>query len=119
MLNDDTTTGPATAVIFPGQGSQVPDMRDLVQAERPELLGLVTDAVGADPFPRVDEGTRFAQPAIFCAALAGWSRLPSDITPRALAGHSLGELTALVAAGAIAVEDGVRLVALRGRLMDE
>jgi len=60
----------------------------------------------------------YAQPAIFCASLAGWAALGR---PEAefMAGHSLGELAALVAAGALAEHDGLSLVALRGRLMQE
>ncbi|MDQ3675522.1 MAG: hypothetical protein M3401_01765, partial [Actinomycetota bacterium] len=60
-----------SAVLFPGQGSQTPDMRDVVAAVRPDLLDAVIDLVGEDPFPRVEESTRFAQPAILCASLAG------------------------------------------------
>jgi [acyl-carrier-protein] S-malonyltransferase len=107
-----------TAILFPGQGSQTTDMREAVQRTRPELLEMVTAAVGEDPFPRAGEGTNFAQPAIFTASLAGWAALgwpPGDY----MAGHSLGELAALVAAGALSEEDGLRLVALRGRLMHE
>jgi malonyl CoA-acyl carrier protein transacylase len=107
-----------TAILFPGQGSQTADMREAVQRTRPELLELIIMAVGEDPFPRAGEGTNFAQPAIFAASLAGWSALgspPGDF----MAGHSLGELAALVAAGALRESDGVRLVALRGRLMHE
>jgi malonyl CoA-acyl carrier protein transacylase len=106
-----------TAVLFPGQGSQQPRMRDLVAAVRPDLVRQVTPLVGEDPFARVDESTRFAQPAIFCASLAGWERLRDHVDPVAFAGHSLGELTALVAAGALDERDGLRLVVLRGLLM--
>jgi [acyl-carrier-protein] S-malonyltransferase len=107
-----------TAILFPGQGSQTPDMRDLVASVRPDLLEVAVDAVGEDPFPRADEGTNYAQPAIFCASLAGWEALGR---PRGemMAGHSLGELAALVAAGALAEREGLHLVALRGRLMNE
>ncbi len=107
-----------TAIVFPGQGSQTPDMRETVERHRPDLLDQVTEAVGADPFALADSGTRFAQPAIFCASLAGWEALgrpQGDL----LAGHSLGELGALVAAGALAESDALELVALRGRLMQE
>ncbi len=104
-------------LLFPGQGSQQPDMAETVSQLRPDLIELATDAVGEDPFPRVEESTRFAQPAIYCAALAGLERLER---PQAdlYAGHSLGEITALAAAGALSDEDGLRLVAERGRLMD-
>jgi len=106
-----------TAVLFPGQGSQQPRMRELVAAVRPDLLAQITPLVGEDPFASVDRSTRFAQPAIFCASLAGWERVRGHVDPVAFAGHSLGELTALVAAGALDERDGLRLVALRGLLM--
>ena len=107
-----------TAILFPGQGSQTPEMRDLVVEVAPELLSIAVEVVGEDPFPRAGEGTNFAQPAIFCASLAGWialGRPQGDL----MAGHSLGELAALVAAGSLAQRDGLELVALRGRLMHE
>jgi malonyl CoA-acyl carrier protein transacylase len=107
---------PQTALLFPGQGSQTDEMRDTVAQERPDLLAAVTEAVGEDPFLRVDDGTRFAQPAIFCASLAGWHRLGEPVAEY-MAGHSLGELGALVAAGVLAEADGLRLVTLRGALM--
>jgi malonyl CoA-acyl carrier protein transacylase len=72
--------------------------------------------VGEDPFARVDDGTKFAQPAIFCASLAGWHQLGRPLGDY-MAGHSLGELAALVAAEALSERDGLELVALRGRLM--
>jgi [acyl-carrier-protein] S-malonyltransferase len=107
-----------TAVLFPGQGSQTDDMRDAVASERPDLLELVQAELGTDPFGRVSEGTHFAQPAIYCASLAGWA-LADGLEPDCAAGHSLGELAALVAAGALQAEDGLRLVILRGRLMQD
>jgi len=107
-----------TAIVFPGQGSQTQGMRDLVADARPDLLEAAHDAVGEDPFAAVGTGSRFDQPAILCASLAAWSALgrPSG---DAFAGHSLGEITALAAAGALDEEAAVALVALRGRLMDE
>jgi len=107
-----------TAILFPGQGSQTPEMRDVVAERRPDLLELARTVLGEDPFPRAQDGTDFAQPAIFCASLAGWDALgrpEGDF----MAGHSLGELGALVAAGAIEERDGLALVALRGRLMQD
>jgi [acyl-carrier-protein] S-malonyltransferase len=108
----------ATSLLFPGQGSQTARMGDHVAAVRPDLLELAVEVMGEDPFARVDDGTAFAQPAIFCASLAGWSALGR---PRAeyFAGHSLGELGALVAAGCLDERDGFELVVLRGRLMQE
>jgi malonyl CoA-acyl carrier protein transacylase len=114
---DLVTTGTETALLFPGQGSQTPDMRDHVARELPWLLERCVSLVGEDPFERVEESTRFAQPAIFCASVAGWSVL--DLEPAMAAGHSLGELGALAAAGVVSVEDALRLVVLRGRLMAE
>lgn len=104
-------------LLFPGQGSQEPDMAETVARLRPDLLEMAAVAVGEDPFARVGEGTRFDQPAIYCAALAGLERAGR---PKAdlYAGHSLGEITALVAAGALSDSDGLRLVAERGRLME-
>src|SRR5438270_13256337 len=103
----------STAILFPGQGSQTDDMREEVARVRPDLLEKVAHAVGEDPFPRVDDGTNFAQPAIFCASLAGWEALDR---PKGdfMAGHSLGEPAALVAAGALEESDGLNLVVLRG-----
>jgi malonyl CoA-acyl carrier protein transacylase len=93
-------------------------MRDLVAEERPDLLELVTEIVGEDPFAKAEEGTNYAQPAIFCASLAGWESLGRPDGDY-MAGHSLGELGALVAAGALKERDGLELVALRGRLMQD
>jgi [acyl-carrier-protein] S-malonyltransferase len=106
-------------MLFPGQGSQTPDMRDQVERHRPDLLELAQSEVSDDLFERAGDGTRWAQPAIFCAALAGYEVLKDRYEPNLMAGHSLGEISALVAAGALDAEDGLRLVAARGRLMQE
>jgi [acyl-carrier-protein] S-malonyltransferase len=107
------------AMLFPGQGSQTADMRDQVERHRPDLLELAQSEVSDDLFERAGDGTRWAQPAIFCAALAGYEVLKDRYEPDLMAGHSLGEISALVAAGALDPEDGLRLVAARGRLMQE
>ena len=107
------------AVLFPGQGSQTADMRRTVEVFWPDLLPLAAEAAGADPFERIEEGTRYAQPAIFCAAMAGWRAISDEVDPLAMGGHSLGEIAALVAAKSLSPEDGVRLIAERGRLMQE
>jgi malonyl CoA-acyl carrier protein transacylase len=93
-------------------------MRETVAAVRPDLLERAIAAVGEDPFARAEAGTQYAQPAIFCASLAGWDELGRP-SADFMAGHSLGELAALVAAGSLAEQDGLELVALRGRLMHE
>ena len=107
-----------SAILFPGQGSQTPEMRDTVAKVRPDLLSLAAEVVGEDAFARVDDGTKFAQPAIFCASLAGWEALGRP-AGEFMAGHSLGEIAALVAAGCLNERDGLELVALRGKLMQE
>ena len=111
--------GVTCALLFPGQGSQTPEMRDRVAQRCPELLQRCVELVGEDPFARVEESTRFQQPAIFCASISGWRGLPADVEPGAAAGHSLGELAALAAAGVLSVDDALELVVLRGRLMAE
>ena len=66
-------------------------MRETVADARPDLLALAAELVGADPFEHVADGTRFAQPAIYCAALAGWERLrahDADFGGRPLAGRA-------------------------------
>lgn len=105
-----------TAVLFPGQGSHVAGMGAAVAAADPALHARCLALVGADAFARAGEDTRFAQPAIFCASLAGagWAAADEDVI---YAGHSLGELTALTAAGVFTVDDGLALVVERGRLM--
>jgi [acyl-carrier-protein] S-malonyltransferase len=107
-----------TALMFPGQGSQVPGMRDSVAEHCPELLEIAFSTLGECPFEQIDEGTRYAQPAVYCAALAGWiaaGRPEFDY----VAGHSLGELAALVAAGCMTADDGLRLALIRGRAMQQ
>src|SRR3954451_14129464 len=108
----------ASAILFPGQGVGDPSSREVVADLRPDLLGLATELVGEDPFERMSEGTAFAQPAVYCASMAGFER---HGRPEAdyFAGHSLGEIGALAAAGAIEDADGLRIVVARGRVMDD
>lgn len=105
-----------TALVFPGQGSQRAEMRELVMERCPHLIELATAEVGCDPFDRVGDGTAFQQPALYSAAIAGWMAAGA---PEAgwFAGHSLGELAAAAASGAISIEDGLRLAVIRGRVM--
>jgi [acyl-carrier-protein] S-malonyltransferase len=108
---------PLTAGLFPGQGSHTDGMRELVVESVPDLLEAALELVGEDPFARVAESTRFAQPAIYCASVASWAQRANELQPGLLAGHSLGELTALVAADVFDPLTGLRLAVLRGELM--
>jgi [acyl-carrier-protein] S-malonyltransferase len=107
-----------SAILFPGQGVGDASSRELVADLRPDLLDLATELVGEDPFERMSEGTAYAQPAVYCASIAGYERLGH---PEAdyFAGHSLGEVGALAAAETIDDADGLRIVVARGRVMDE
>lgn len=115
------------AVLFPGQGSQSvgmlsghadPIVRDTLQ-EASDLLGW--DLLGLTQQGPVEElnRTERTQPALLAASVALWrlwrSRTPA--VPAAMAGHSLGEYSALVAAESLAFADALRLVELRGQLM--
>jgi malonyl CoA-acyl carrier protein transacylase len=93
-------------------------MREVVLEVSPQLLERAVEAVGEDPFERVADGTRFAQPALYCASVSLWIRAGSP-EPEVLAGHSLGEVGALVAGGGISIEDGLWLAARRGRVMED
>jgi malonyl CoA-acyl carrier protein transacylase len=106
-----------TAVLFPGQGSSLSGARELVLEACPELYERCQVLLAADPFARAGESTRFAQPAIFLASLAGWRKAwAAGVRADAFAGHSLGELSALTAAGAWSAEQGLELVVLRALL---
>lgn len=120
------------AVVFPGQGSQYVGMGKEACQAYPEATALFQRAgeiLGLDFFKLCFEGpeeqlteTVNTQPAVFVASLALWEALRrrwSGDEIAFVAGHSLGEYTALVAAGALSFEDGLRLVRERGRLMGE
>lgn len=114
-----------TAFLCPGQGSQTSGMGAALYDEWPafrEAFDHLDDAVGVDLVELVFESgedtlreTRHTQPAVFAVSAA--TTLAVEGRPDIVAGHSLGHLTALVAAGALSPEDGVRLVRERGRLM--
>src|SRR3954452_7179618 len=107
-----------SAILFPGQGVGDRSSRELVAEHRPDLLGLATELVGEDPFERMAEGTAYAQPAVYCASMAGFERLGRP-GAEYFAGHSRGEIGALAAAGAIDDADGLRVVVARGRVMED
>lgn len=119
-----------TAFIFPGQGSQTIGMGKDLAAQYPIAKQTFEEADSILGFPlsrimmegAADElnDTVNTQPALFVHSLASYrafSHLYPDLKPATLAGHSLGELSALSASGALSFEDGLRLVRKRGELM--
>jgi [acyl-carrier-protein] S-malonyltransferase len=121
----------STAYLFPGQGSQVVGMGQALAAAYPvardafaeadEILGFALSALCFAGPSDVLTDTRNAQPAILTASIAAWRAVgaahPELPGPLCVAGHSLGEFSALVAAGALAFADAVRLTRARGNLM--
>lgn len=115
------------ALLFPGQGAQFVGMGTSLFAERPDLLGEAADAtLGWSLRDACLEGpahhltrTDIAQPALYALSYAAWTLWHERVgaMPSAAAGHSLGEYTALAAAGAFDFFDGLGLVAARGRAM--
>lgn len=118
------------AFIFPGQGSQAVGMgRELAEAyliagqtfeEADSLLGFpLSKLMWEGPKEELDE-TVNTQPALYVHSIAAWrtfTHLYPDFKPASLAGHSLGELSALTASGALSFSDGLKLVRQRGELM--
>ncbi|MGX6446969.1 ACP S-malonyltransferase [Patulibacter sp. S7RM1-6] len=105
-----------TAVLLPGQGTPMDGAGDEVRRLRPDLHDAVVAAVGEDPFPRVADSTRYAQPAIVCSSLARYSALDLP-EPDAFFGHSLGEIVALALGGVIDEGEALVLAAARGAAM--
>jgi [acyl-carrier-protein] S-malonyltransferase len=119
-----------TAFLFPGQGSQVVGMgQDLAAAysvarqtfqEADDVLGMAFSRLCFEGPEAELNDTLNTQPALYICGVATLRVLQAeldDVTPLAAAGHSLGEFTALTAAGALGFADGVRLVRERARLM--
>lgn len=104
------------ALLFPGQGSQGHAMREIAREHCPELIAQAAAELGVDPFERMDEGTAYLQPALYCGVLAHWLAAGTPLADFA-AGHSLGELAALTAAGYLSPSEGMRLVLARGAAM--
>jgi [acyl-carrier-protein] S-malonyltransferase len=120
----------AVAFIFPGQGSQSVGMGKTLFDAHPELKQVYDEAsevLGYDIARLCFHGptetlnlTEHTQPALLVSSIAALRVLqPSGITPLAVAGHSLGEYTALVAAGGLTYRDAVGIVQKRGRYMAE
>jgi len=113
-----------TAFIFPGQGSQFPGMaKDLYPAHKElfekanEILGFrITDIMFGEDADAL-KATKVTQPAIFIHSTI--LAMDQAQKPDMVAGHSLGEFSALVAAGALDWEDGLKLVAIRAQAMQK
>lgn len=124
-------SSPQLAFVFPGQGSQSIGML----AELSEFHAIVhetfveaSDGAGVDLWALSQGGpeemlnrTEYTQPALLAAGIAVWRawKVQGGFMPSVLAGHSLGEYSALVAADALSLHDGAHLVRLRGQLMQD
>ncbi len=126
----------AVAVLFPGQGTQSIGMAGAILEVHPaavEFFDRASEVLGYDLLRLVQEGpaeqlddTLYSQPAIYVASIAWlhalrarWLAAGREFKPLAMAGHSMGQITAAVAAGALDFEDGLRLVEARGRATRE
>ncbi|TAN52765.1 MAG: [acyl-carrier-protein] S-malonyltransferase [Methylococcaceae bacterium] len=119
------------ALVFPGQGSQSVGMLSKLAADYPEVketFAQASQALGFDLWQLVDNGpedqlnlTLNTQPAMLAAGVATYRvwRKQGGVLPGWMAGHSLGEYTALVCAEALTFEDAIKLVRERARLMQD
>ena len=116
------------AYIFPGQGSQFPGMakelyennataREMMEKAN-DILGFRITDIMFEGTPEELKETKVTQPAIFLHSVELAKCLP-DFTPDMVAGHSLGEFSALVAAGAMDFEEGLKLVSIRAQAMQK
>ena len=116
------------AYVFPGQGAQFPGMarsiydadkaaRDMMEAAN-EILGFRITDIMFDGTAEDLKQTKVTQPAIFLHSVA-LAKCIQDFRPDMAAGHSLGEFSALVAAGAMDFEEGLRLVSIRAQAMQK
>jgi [acyl-carrier-protein] S-malonyltransferase len=119
-----------TSFVFPGQGSQIIGMGKDLAAQYPiakqtfeeadSILGIHLSKIMWEGSDSDLNDTVNTQPALYLhsfAAFRVFSHLYPDLKPASLAGHSLGELSALAASGALSFEEGLRLVRKRGELM--
>ena len=117
------------AYVFPGQGAQFPGMgRDLYESSQVakemferanEVLGFrITDIMFGEDAEALKQ-TAVTQPAVFLHSVIMAKVLGEEFAPEMIAGHSLGEFSALVAAGALSFEDGLSLVAKRAAAMQK
>ena len=124
-------TSSQLAFVFPGQGSQSVGMLAELSEMHPvvrEAFVEASEGAGVDLWALSQGGpeqmlnrTEYTQPALLAAGVAVWRawQQQGGVSPSRLAGHSLGEYTALVAAGALTLHDGAHLVRLRGQLMQD
>lgn len=130
MLHDITNVAKRIAVVFPGQGSQSVGMINELSehfAEVKSTFDEASQALGFDLWEITQDESRlnlteYTQPALLAASVAIWriiepKLLAQNLKPLYLAGHSLGEYSALVASGVLCLKDAVKLVHERGRLM--
>ena len=127
----DTNASPSLAFVFPGQGSQSVGMLAELAELHPSVRATfeeASDGAGADLWALSQAGpeellnrTEYTQPALLAAGIAVWRLWAQQggAQPSVLAGHSLGEYTALVAAQAISLRDAAHLVRIRGQLMQD
>lgn len=120
------------AMVFPGQGSQTVGMLAELATEYPvvtETFKQASEALGYDLWNLVQQGpaeelnkTWQTQPALLVASVAiyrVWQEKYPQLKPEVMAGHSLGEYSALVCAGVLDFQDAIKLVELRGKLMQQ
>ena len=128
---DERVTDPQLSFVFPGQGSQslgmLAGLSDLHPQVR-EAFAEASDGAGVDLWALSQQGpeeqlnrTEYTQPALLAAGIAVWRAWNANGGPRPalLAGHSLGEYTALVAADALSLRDAAHLVRIRGQLRQD
>lgn len=117
------------AYVFPGQGAQFPGMgQDLFESstvaqarfkQAEDILGFDIASVMFEGTPEQLKETKVTQPAIFLHSVILAECLGDAFEPSMVAGHSLGEFSALVAAGSLSFEDGLRLVSARANAMQD
>ena len=122
---------PKLAIVFPGQGSQTIGMLDnliTIDKKTREIVNIASDVLGYDILKIISDGpkekldsTEVTQPAILLTSYVTWLlwKHESNTIPSVLAGHSLGEYTALLCADIISFEDAIMIVSERGKYMQQ